>query len=256
MPESWMESARRTIASRFSLVFTEDPSKLAKFRDVIGDLSWGQASTAQSLNAIFNAVDHLAEAEVRYYFRRRRTRAFLSGIFRTLAWIAGSIGILLPLLAATGHQNYSTWAPWGYVFLASAASFLGANALFGGTSGHVRFVSVQLSLEHLMTKARIEWCGYLMKVTDSPPNASHKEGFDLIGAYVEAVYAATIAETGQWGFSVMEELSKYSQALDRQRQESGAAVPVRGRQSQGITGRANENSGRLGADNTPRDDNG
>lgn len=112
----------------------------------------------ESLSQLFRAVDDLAEAEVSYYYRRRGTRAWISGLARFGAWVFGSIGLLLLLLAATATPDFKAVSQYGYVFLAAAASCLGANSLFGGTEGHIRFVSTQLELEKLITSARIRWC--------------------------------------------------------------------------------------------------
>jgi hypothetical protein len=85
-----------------------------------------------TLSQLYGAVDDLAAAEVRYYYRRRMTRAWISGISRLLAWVSGTIGLLLPLLAATANPEFKDLAQYGYVFIAIAASCLTANSLFGG----------------------------------------------------------------------------------------------------------------------------
>ena len=87
------------------------------------------------MSALFLAVDGLAEAEVTYYYRRRGTRALISSITRFIAWLLGSIGLLLPLLAGTSSTTFKELGQFGYAFLATAASFLAANSLFGGTEG-------------------------------------------------------------------------------------------------------------------------
>lgn len=71
-----------------------------------------------------------------------------------------------------------------HYFLAGAASCLAANSLFGGTSGHVRFVSTQLELERLVTKARIDWCAFLAQAKADTDHI--KAGF----AHESAVQAA------------------------------------------------------------------
>ncbi len=195
----------------------EDPRRMHCFREQLQNLNWERSNVAESLGKLFNAVDDLTEAEVRYYYRRRGTRALLSGLFRTLAWVFGTIGIILPLFAATNQYAFKSWGPWGYVFLAGGASFLGANALFGGTTGHVRFVSTQLELEKLITASRIEWCNFSAHI--DLENISDEQvayGFALIQAYAEKLYETTLSETGHWGETLMEELKKYQKSIKNQ----------------------------------------
>ena len=190
----------------------EDPRRLHAFMQTVRQLAWTEAHAVSSLSVLFAAVDDLAEAEVSYYYRRRGTRAWISGVTRVGAWICGSIGLLLPLLASTGDSNLKNVGQYGYSFLAVAASFLAANSLFGGTDGHIRFVSTQLSLEKLITASRIRWCRYL---TESPTTKEDlARGFDVILAYAADLHTTTIAETDRWGEGLLAALEKYRQAME------------------------------------------
>ncbi len=192
----------------------EDPRRIRKFRDRMAGVSWDKASLVESLSQLFEAVDDLAEAEVKYYYRRRGTRASLSGLFRILAWVLGSIGLLLPLLSATDQPALKPLGQYGYSFLAAAASFLAANSLFGGTSGHIRFVSTQLELEKLITTSRVSWCEFLAMLHSTElSDAEIKGGFTLIQEYSQGLYAKTIAETGNWGETLLAELVKYQKTV-------------------------------------------
>lgn len=189
----------------------ESPNRIEEFRRKIEELNWGQQKSKESLSALFHAVDALAELEIRYYHRRRNTRAWISGVTRTFAWFFGTVGLLLPLLAGTGLSTLDDVGQLGYVFLAAAASFLAANSLFGGTAGHIRFVAAQLELEKLTTSARIGWCHYLSKPEETDP--AHDIGFDLILAYAAALYACTISETGHWGEKTIKELESFQKSI-------------------------------------------
>lgn len=201
--------------------FPENPDRLARFRDRVSSLDWSKGVDWSTVAELFAAVDLLAEAEVNYYFRRRKTRAALSGIFRTGAWVLGALGILLPLLPASTQDRLSG-PSWGYVFLAASGTLLAANALFGGTSGHVRTVSAQLSLEKLITLTRIRWCRYQSEAGQNQPDKEAVEAiFDFILAYAEGIYAATISETAVWGEALLSELNKYADALKQGEAKKG-----------------------------------
>lgn len=197
----------------------EDPERILTFRLKLEGLSWDAANSKQSLLVLFSAMDDLATSEVQYYYRRRGTRAFISGAARTGAWILGSIGLILPLLPPGAMAVFKEASQYGYAFLAGAASCLAANSLFGGTEGHIRFVSTQLELERLITAARVEWCHHL--ATPSQPGEFVEQGFKLILAYATALHAATLAETGRWGETLMAELAKFQKTVEA-RKGSGA----------------------------------
>jgi hypothetical protein len=192
----------------------EHPDKITYFREQISALQWGKEVRATSLSKLFDAVEDLAEAEVRYYFQRRGRTSWWSGKLRFLAWGCGSIGAILPLLAATNQATFSALGPWGFVFLAAAASFLGANALFGGTTGHVRFVTNQLALERLIASKRIEWSSYSASVDDDPTSEEALEkGFKYIQVYVEEIYLVVTTETGAWSKAVLEQIGNLEKTL-------------------------------------------
>jgi hypothetical protein len=200
----------------------EDPERMQAFRARVDGLQWDQAHVVNSLATLFKAVDDLAETEVAYYYRRRGTRAFISGMCRVAAWLLGSIGLLLPLLAGTAAEAFTGWGQYGYVFLAAAACCLAANTLFGGSEGHIRFVSTQLELERLITAARIDWCRYLTGPISSPEEVA--QGFALISAYAQQLHETTIAETGRWGETLLAELATYRKAIDGKAQTPKKSV--------------------------------
>lgn len=190
----------------------EDPRRIQAFRKKLEGLNWDSQALISSLSALFAAVDDLAEAEVKYYYRRRGTRAWVSGVTRFFGWLLGSIGILLPLLAGTASSIFKDWGQFGYASLAAAASILAANSLFGGTDGHIRFVSTQLELERLIISSRINWCRYLAGLGKTDTDIA--EGFSLILSYATSLHNATISETGRWGEALLAELAKYQKRVD------------------------------------------
>lgn len=190
----------------------EDPRRIQAFRAKVEGLAWDRQSATESLSVLFSAVDDLAETEVRYYDRRRGTRAWISASTRIVAWLLGTVGLLMPLLAASEASVFDDWEQYGYAFLAAAASCLAANSLFGGTEGHIRFVSTQLELERLITTSRLEWCRLLAGPHDTDDHVA--KGFDLVLRYAQTLYATTIAETGRWGETLLEELASFQKSIE------------------------------------------
>ncbi len=202
---------QNNLSSLFKNLRPEDPRRLKAFRYKLKDLNWDSQHVEDSLSILFEAVDELAEAEVKYYYRRRGSRALVSGLCRFAGWLTGSVGLLLPLLAAAQISEVKGFAELGYVFLALSASFFGANSLFGGTEGHIRFVATQLQLEKLITDTRLEWCQYLSSAVNDDNQIS--TGFAIINAYANELYSITLAETGHWGENLRKELAKYQEQI-------------------------------------------
>ncbi|HEY9103493.1 SLATT domain-containing protein [Chitinimonas sp.] len=211
-------------AMRYNLLKRpEDPHRMVRFRERLQDIPWANNESPGALDQLFRAVDELAEAEVYYYHRRRNTRAWISGVARTIALATGSIGLLIPLLAGAGLA----WpagpfrAELGYVFLAISAGALTANTLFGGTAGHVRFVTTQLKLEKLITASRIGWYDYL-----SNPGAADeasRRGFTLILDYATKLHDMVLAETGDWAGLTLAALEQFQK--DAQNKGAGKTPP-------------------------------
>jgi hypothetical protein len=203
----------------------ENPDRIRAFRETLAQLRQKQFDVT-TLDRIFHAIDDLAEAEVRYYWRRRGTRAFVSGLTRIVAWLFGSIGLLIPLLASVEPTIFGFKLPWdksvlawGYIALGIAASSLAANALFGGTSGHVRFVQTQLKLEKLIADNHIEWFR-LKAALDATPldEATIAKAFELLRDYAAKLYEATLGETANWGETVTAELARFEQSIRKTNQ--------------------------------------
>lgn len=198
----------------------KDPKKLEDFKRKLFGLSWEKGNETASLKELFEAVDALAHSEVLYYYSQRRLRSHWSIALRVCAWLFGTVGILVPLVVAT-HQVGSTALPWGYVAFAIAASLLAANALFGGSSGHIRFVTTQLSLERLMTLSRLEWSDFESRTKLNPvtPELLSK-GFEMVRKYALEIYTSTLHETGAWGETLLAELKKYSDTTEAGKNKS------------------------------------
>jgi hypothetical protein len=199
----------------------EDPRRLRAFRDQVKVLEWSDGTFAQSAESLFNAVDDLATAEVSYYFKRRRTRAMLSGGLNLLTWLFGTAGILVPLIAAA-NDEWKELNQYGYVGLALAGSFFGANALFGGTSGHMRFVTAQLDLERLITTSRVAFKGYLARCGTTQLTAELREaGVKLVEGYATDLYRTVLAETSSWRETLQAEMQQIRTRVNQGQSDNG-----------------------------------
>jgi hypothetical protein len=189
----------------------EGPERIAAFLAGTKSLDWSRPNVEASLDVVFVALDQLVQAEIRYYYGKRKRRRNMSIVLRGLAWLTGSLGLLAPLLAgALGGEN--SVDRWGYVLLAIAASFIAANSLFSGTSGHIRYVTAQLGLERLIISFRIEWYQTKSLWPDEQTDETIKSGFGLMLGFAKDAHGTMSEETKAWGTALEQALANFEAA--------------------------------------------
>lgn len=197
----------------FRRKLVESPARFDVFKSRVAELSWGRDDLPKSLDTLFHAIDDLAKAEIDYYYKRRKAWARMSGICRAIAWVFGSIGVLIPLAGSLNSFSPYLNPNLGYLFLAIAGAFLAANSLFNWTEGHIRYLKAQLAIESLVTSYRIAWCRNLATFDSGAPDP--QGSFELIADYAAALHEAISAESGEWGEAILTELKKYQRHAKR-----------------------------------------
>ncbi len=98
---------------------------------------------------------------------------------RAFSIIFAAFGALCPLIDATGIlggqqpgdvQNRLILAQWGYVFLAVAASLAGFDYYFGHSSGWMRFIVTQISIERSLKEFQYDWVILKVQQENNPSN--------------------------------------------------------------------------------------
>lgn len=186
----------------------EHESYLNTLRQALSAMPGDRVQATECLNSAFNAVECMAQSEIRYYNRRRHWYALGSLFWRTSGWFCGLLGTTIPLLAAADGTRFAGWALWGYPLLLLSAGLLGANSLFGGTVGHVRFVTTQLALERLATVTRLEWCALQRRLVDASDEKAVEDARQAMQNYADKIYTTTTTETAQWGENTLREFSE------------------------------------------------
>jgi hypothetical protein len=179
----------------------EHPDTLAKFQTQLEGLSWSAVDRSASLQKVFAAASELADAELRYYFRKRRTASKVSFASRVVGVVAGSAGLLIPLIGAA-HESAKWLSPWGYVSIAVAGCIYGLDRLFSGTSGHTSYVTAQLAILKLIAVTRIKWTRHISILKEDVTDSDLALCLDLTAKFLEDLYQITSAETGVWEASM------------------------------------------------------
>ncbi|MDQ3130704.1 MAG: SLATT domain-containing protein [Acidobacteriota bacterium] len=132
--------------------FPEKEKEISKFPE------WEKDKPEESLDAIYDWAVCAATNNVEWYERKKKPRRLWSQSLRALSIIFAAAGALCPLIDATGVTGGELiLARWGYVFLAVAASVAGFDYYFGHSSGWMRFIVTQISIERALKEFQYDW---------------------------------------------------------------------------------------------------
>jgi hypothetical protein len=189
-----------------------DPVRIKSFLESIGTLDWKDAGV--SIDALCREAFELLRHEVNYYYEVRQSRQRLSLFFRVALLVFGSLGMLAPL--ADAAQLYEGASGLGYLFLVVAGIFMAANSLFGGTAGHGRIVTTQISLEKVIAVGSVQWNALKSRFDGATDKAAiEKEMFDFIAKLLESGYQLILDETSDWAKTLNESVSNYEMGINR-----------------------------------------
>jgi hypothetical protein len=183
----------------------ESPERISQFLTVTSEIDWADNSP-DGWKQVFVKCTDLIKGEIDYYYKSRKRSRRASFWFRLFALIFGTAGFLAPLLETTGLKGA---APFGYLSLAVSAAFFAANSLFGGTSGHTRYVVAQLNLEKALTLMVVEWS----KI--SSDNESNEIKAEFIKEKMAEVYSIILEETDVWGKALAQAVDAYEKKVSQ-----------------------------------------
>jgi hypothetical protein len=183
----------------------EDPARIASFIRALAPLDWSAKGYKASLDVLFLELGKLADAEIRYYYGRRVVSRRVSTVCRFLAWLFGSVGILVPLLKPVlGERVPAEFLSWGYVAFGMAGAVLIFDAVFSGTRAHQRCTATQLELEKIHTIFSIEWQARTVKFVAEPTPAAVLDLVERAVAFASELHRVLGTETSAWQEAVNE----------------------------------------------------
>jgi hypothetical protein len=216
---------------------------IAQFSATTASLEWDIGHVEASLLKLFKAVNQLALTDLAYYQNRVRYQSSISYCLRVAGAFFGTLGVISPALVATEAEFAKCIAKWGYFFFSLSGSAFAVNSLFGGTSGHARYVATQIKLEEVIARYGVKWSQYSARATVAamPPTApAHAEadaaaaggapanqpivadngstsiqahtarGFELILEFLREFTTATQQETLQWASDIVNDTKNYA----------------------------------------------
>lgn len=119
---------------------------------------WDQSKADDSLKRVYEWAIGVARENIKWYESRRPPARKFSQSFRALAIILGAIGGLCPLIDSTKFlANGPALGQWGYVSLAIAAALVLFDKYFGFSTGWMRNIMTQMSLEKALKEFQFDW---------------------------------------------------------------------------------------------------
>ena len=129
---------------------------------------WDTAEPEESLMLMHQWAVDRAHGRIKWYESRSKKRKTLSQWLRIIVIFNAAAGALCPLIDATGvflskqpGVDSFTLGKWGYVFIALAAAIAGFDRYFGLSTGWMRFIVTQLSLERILQEFHYDWASLL-----------------------------------------------------------------------------------------------
>jgi len=119
---------------------------------------WDPSDAAKSITLLYKWTVKTAESRIAWYDRSRKPKKAGSQWLRVFSILFAAIGALCPLVDATKIvSDKILLGQWGYVFIALAAAIVGYDKYFGLSTGWMRYIVTQLSLEKTLKEFQYDW---------------------------------------------------------------------------------------------------
>ena len=145
-----------------------------------------------TMATLYRRAENEALDAIKWYFLDKRSKKRASRILRACAIIFASGGGLVPLITVAARN--STWAPWGYVLLAAAASCLAFDRFFGLSAAWMRDITGAQQLQKLLGRFQYDW----VAACASPTAEDLAVKISLLSTFVDDVNDLIHSETAEW----------------------------------------------------------
>ncbi len=159
---------------------------------------WKHETPPESLRQIYLWTIQNAESQIEWYEKKKNPLKFGSKLIRFLSILLGGIGALCPLIDATKVFDPTVLSQWGYVFLALAAGVAGFDYYFGYSSGWMRKIVTQISLERVLKEFQYDWAILQSNAANNPPDSNPLAFLNLAKTFTSRVENLVKDETDAW----------------------------------------------------------
>lgn len=138
---------------------------------------WNKDKPEESLDLIYQWAVGYADGQITWYEKGKKPKRIGSKALRFFSIIFAAVGAICPLIDATGFffnpdtgRNWLVLGQWGYLLLAVAAAIVGLDFYFGYSSGWMRFIVAQISIERALKEFQYDWVLLKVQQENNPSN--------------------------------------------------------------------------------------
>ena len=159
---------------------------------------WEHENQPESLRQIYLWTIQNAESQIGWYEKKKNPLKFASKLIRFFSILFAGIGALCPLIDATKVFGNLILSQWGYVFLALAAGIAGFDYYFGYSSGWMRKIVTQISLERVLKEFQYDWAILQANAVKPSPDFNPLAFLNLAKDFTSRVENLVKDETDDW----------------------------------------------------------
>jgi SMODS and SLOG-associating 2TM effector domain 2 len=176
---------------------------------------WDNSNPNESIDLLYNWTLEKSLLRINWYKKGSRKKKMGSQIIRAAAIILVGIGALCPLLNATDvfGKDYDAIGQWGYVVLALAATAVGYDKFFGLSTGWIRYISTQMTLERMMAEFQYDWVILQTKLNYQLSPDSILLSMQKFRDYTVQVESLVKQETDAWAAEFQNNLAELQKML-------------------------------------------
>jgi hypothetical protein len=132
---------------------------------------WDNNRSDESLEKAYEWAIENTRAQIAWYAQRRQPKKRGSQWLRALSIALAAIGGLFPLVDAAMPDSQMMFGQWGYVAIALAAALVLYDRFFGLSSGWMRYMVTELSLQRALREFQYDWNILIAQQQPSKDNA-------------------------------------------------------------------------------------
>jgi hypothetical protein len=194
-------------------------------REDTGFPEWDAGNPAQSLGQAYQWAVQNAQAKIDWYAKKRQPKRRGSQWLRSFAILLAAIGALCPLVEAATSDTQtislgvteiplSQLAQWGYVSIAVAAALIGYDRFFGLSTGWMRYMVTELSLQRTLREFQYDWNILSAQQTQQqPPQNNTPTLLQRLKDFTLQVETLVKQETDAWVTEFQTNLSELDRML-------------------------------------------
>lgn len=196
----------------------------------VQNLKWSTPAEIQSsIVTLYQYAEATANDSIEWYRRKKRPKALMSRLLRSLAIILTTVGGLTPIISALRSSAAQVPQPisslnvghLGYLFLGLAAAPVGFDKFFGFSSGWMRYITTKFTLEKMLSEFRMDWAMMVAKLGEKSPTTDQVQlMIQRIKEFLVAINTHVEQETLTWVSEFKTNLAEIEKTATTQRESA------------------------------------